>query len=83
MKARVLPPIDPLTGQHPVPPDRAFIRCTCGGPAWRIAEGVDEWECAAPVGPHGPHAPRQVADATGMPQIAYGPFRLRDVGPRS
>ncbi len=58
-------------------PGKAWIRCTCGGPAWRDKSGVDSWTCGATVGPRGPHPPRQVADAAGVPQIRYGSFVIR------
>lgn len=60
-----------------VHPRKAWISCSCGAPAFRIASGIDEWQCSAPVGPRGPHGPRQVADADGTPQIRYGPYRIR------
>lgn len=73
---RTLLPIDPLTGKHPIPADKRYVQCTCGGPAWRIGT-TNEWECQAPAGPRGPHAPRQVRDETGTPQLVWGPFRIR------
>ena len=56
-------------------PRKAWIRCHCGGPAWRFASGVDEWECEA-TGPRSPHGPRQVFDQTGTPQLVFAPYRI-------
>lgn len=61
----------------PSSPTKVFIRCTCGHAAWRTAPGVDEWECGCRVGPRSCHAPRQVADAEGIPQIVWGPYRIK------
>jgi Homeodomain-like domain len=76
--ARVLEPFDPVRGFHPVPADGRYIRCVCNHPAWLVGVAEEgEYECGCPVGPHGCHGPRQVADETGTPQLVYGPFRLR------
>lgn len=58
-------------------PGKAWIRCTCGAPAWRNAPGIDAWTCSAPVGPRGPHPPIQVADPDGVPQLRWGPHVIR------
>jgi hypothetical protein len=76
-REHVLPPVVTTGGLSvlPVSPDKAFIRCTCGHAAWRVADGSDEWECGCPI--RKCHGPQQVADDQGTPQLVWAPFRIR------